>query len=222
MQANLRSLTALTTFGALALAAHPAHAALVIEADPSTTLAGGSGAFDVNLLDTDPSGSTPYQISAFSFELSVQSASGIAFTGADTSTSAQYIFGTYQSGPAPFAYAPFPSTASFPLTDFIASDASMTGPDYATTLNSGDTLGLGHISYSVAPGTPTGPVAVSIVSNGTSLANGNGNNISFTTQDGTITVANASPAPEPSEVGMLALMACGLGGLMLRARRRAA
>jgi hypothetical protein len=30
----------------------------------------------------------------------------------------------------------------------------------------------------------------------------------------------ASPAPEPSQIGMLALMGLGLGGLMLRARRR--
>jgi hypothetical protein len=31
----------------------------------------------------------------------------------------------------------------------------------------------------------------------------------------------ASPAPEPSQIGMLALMGLGLGGLMLRARRKA-
>jgi hypothetical protein len=29
-------------------------------------------------------------------------------------------------------------------------------------------------------------------------------------------------APEPSEIGMLALIALGLGGLMLRAKKRAA
>jgi hypothetical protein len=32
---------------------------------------------------------------------------------------------------------------------------------------------------------------------------------------------SASPAPEPSQIGMLALMGLGLGGLMLRARRKA-
>jgi hypothetical protein len=32
-------------------------------------------------------------------------------------------------------------------------------------------------------------------------------------------VPNASPAPEPSQIGMLALMGLGLGGLMLRARK---
>ncbi len=34
--------------------------------------------------------------------------------------------------------------------------------------------------------------------------------------------APASPAPEPSQLGMLALMGLGLGGLMLRARKRGA
>ena len=39
--------------------------------------------------------------------------------------------------------------------------------------------------------------------------------------DGTFTPNGGSPAPEPSQVGMLALMGLGLGSLLLRARRRA-
>ena len=76
----------------------------------------------------------------------------------------------------------------------------------------------------MAPGTPIGPVTVSFedIGGGTSLSDPNAAAITFTPRDGTITVANASPAPEPSQAGMLALVGLALGGLILRARRRAA
>ena len=211
-----RTLLPLAAFSALALPAQPARADFIIQAMDSTAAPGGTGAFDVNLVDTDPAGTAAYQVGGFSFELSVPSTSGVTFTDAEFNTAAPYIFAgnslDEQSG-SPLS---IDSTGNppFPTQDFTASDDASSG---ATAVGPGDTFGLGHISYKVAPGTPFGPVAVHFEDLGgaTSFSDPNGVGITFTTQDGTINVA-----PEPSQAGMLALMALGLGGLLLKARRR--
>jgi hypothetical protein len=177
----------------------PARAGLVIQVDSATAPAGGSGTFDVVLGDT----SGTFQIGGFSIELTVPGASGVTFTAADTNTSPEvYVFGTYQSSPLPFATGPFPNT------DFVAGDADLTPPGFVT-LNSGDLVGLAHVSFSVANGTPPGPVTVSLVSSGgnTSLSDGDGNPVAFTTQNGTITI-NSVPEPSTLVLGALGTMLC--------------
>jgi hypothetical protein len=78
------------------------------------------------------------------------------------------------------------------------------------------------VGFSVAPGTPAGPVAVSIDSFGgnTLILDVNANPIDFSPANGTITVI-ASAVPEPNGA-ILALMAVGeLGVPVLHRYRRA-
>ncbi len=182
------------------LAATPAHAQLVMQVESSTAAPGGTGLFDVILSDI----SGTFQVGGFSTEVSVPAGSGVMFTNATTSTALEYIFGSLQSPPFTFN--------SFPNTDTTVSDTDFTAPGFVT-LTTGNMVGLGHFAYSVAPGTPTGPVTVTLGSAGSSLSDGNGNPISFTAMNGTIAVA---PVPEPGT-----LLFCGLAGIAgWRIRRR--
>jgi hypothetical protein len=189
----------------------PARAGLNLSVLNSTATAGGSGSFDVILANIG--GSTSYQVGGFSVELSVASSSGVNFQAANVNTSNPYIFGTLQS--PPLSFGPFPGQ------DFIASDSSMTSPFY-TTLNVGGVYGLEHVTYSVAPGTPLGPIAVSIVGLGgiapsTQIYDVNANPLPFTPNNGTINLV--SPVPEPSSLFLTATAMIG-GSLVWLARRR--
>lgn len=211
---------ALIPLAAVALAlcgfATPARAGLIIQALDATVAPGGTGSFDVVLKDD---GGT-FQISGFTVEVAVTAGSGVTFTAADTltdSTKEPYLFGTYQSSPLPFATDPANPgvAASFPNNDFVAGDVSMTSPGFVT-LNSGDILGLAHVSFSVDSGVPVGDtIAVTIVTGGnTSLADDSGAPVAFSPSDGTIKVA---ATPEPSS---LVLGGIGLLGLAIYARAR--
>ena len=70
--------------------------------------------------------------------------------------------------PLHLRHAPVPPVHfnTFPNTDFIASDSSFTRP-FVTTLTHGQQFGLDHVTYSVASGTPLGPVTVSLQAAGT-------------------------------------------------------
>ena len=202
-----RTLIVFGALSALALIGRPARAALVIEALNSSAAPGGTGSFDVDLLDN---GGT-FNVSAFSFGLSVAGASGLTFTGVNTATtSAPYLFGTLQFPPLTFS--------SFPTASFTASDSDAT-PPFFTTLTPGSTFGLGHVTYAVAPGTALGPIPISFVSNNTNLSDVNANTVPASTQPGTVTVAVAPAVPEPGTLPLLGLGLLGLGGL--RARRPA-
>ena len=203
---------------ALALLGGPpaARAALVIETAPTpiTAPAGGTGSFEVLLRDT---GGT-FDIAGFSIDLSIPAGTGITFTGADTNTtSAAYIFGTYQSAPAPFASPDFPAT-TFPASTLNASDVDFSAP--SVTLNPGDVVGLADVHFTVAPGTTPGTVVpVSFEGPGTSLSDANGDAVPVTFPAFfTITV---TAVPEPS-----AVLLFGLGSVstfaLIRRRRPAA
>jgi PEP-CTERM motif len=169
----------------LAVTAIPARGDLIMQVLDSSATAGGTGSFDVILKETN--GGTD-AVSSDSVELSVSSGEGISFTAVDTNTDAgsePYIYGSLQSPPF--------STSSFPNTQFTASDADESVP-FQTVLNDGDVYGLAHVSYSVAPGTSSEVVPVSLVSNGTALQDILDEGIDFTSTDGTITVTGASSA----------------------------
>ncbi len=207
---SLRQVSSTTTIArlaavavlALAVSAAPARADLTISVLDSTVSAGGTGSFDVVLQDT---GGT-FQVGGFQIELAVGAGSGLTFTAADTNTLEPYIFGTYQSAPFPFAPNPFPNM------DFVAGDTDMTAPGFVT-LNPGDVLGLAHVSFAVAAGTPPGGIDVMLVGANTGLNDVTGAPVPAGTADGTVTVA---AVPEPSA---LALGSVG-GALLLAFGRR--
>jgi hypothetical protein len=196
-----------------ALTPAPSRAGLFIEAlNPTTAASGGSGSFDIVLENT---GGT-FQVSAFSIEPIVSAGWGVTFTAATPGpATASYLFGTYQSSPLPFVTDPNNPNAPavFPLDDFVASDTDMTAP-YFVTLNTNDVYELAHVTYSVAPGTPDGPVTVSFGEYGTSLSDINGSAIGFTPES---IIINVVPEPAPI-VSMLVGAACAA---LLGARRGA-
>jgi len=172
----------------LALVPTPVSAGLVLQVENASAQAGGTGSFDVVLAATSGS----FAVSAFSVELSVDSGSGVTFTGASVNTTSEpYIFTTLQAPPLTFG--------SFPTFDFTASDSDMTSPGYVTLSAAGTAiLGVENVTFDVTPGTPAGPIVVSIVSGfNTTVLDVNANSLPFTTADGTITVG-ASAVPEPS------------------------
>jgi PEP-CTERM motif len=186
---------ALTSFGPFDT--RPARAGLIIQALNSTAAPGGTGAFDVIIIDNGGS----FNVAGFSVELSVPAGSVISFSDVTTDTlAATYLFGTLQSQPFTFD--------TFPNQDFSAGDFTATAPGFVTLMD-GDEFGLAHVTYAVDSGAPAGPVALSLVPTGTSLSDENGDGVSFTTSNGTITVSGPT-VPEPSS-----LVLAGLGAALL-------
>jgi hypothetical protein len=188
--------------------AKQARADLLMQVSDSTALVGGTGSFEVSLTSTGGS----FDVAGFSFELSVLGASGVTFTGVDTSTVINpYIFGTFQS-PPPFSFDTFPNTS------FTASDVDFALPGF-TTLNSGDTFALGRVTYQIAANATPGPATVSFLDLGvaTSLSDVTGASIAFTTSNGTIDI-RPNGVPEPST---LLVTAIGMSSAWVFRRRRA-
>ncbi len=191
---------------------------LVISAPDITGAPGSSGEFLVLLTDTDPTGSTPYNVAGDTFAMVIGDNSvPIFFTNiAIPSTgSTPYI---YSVSTADKLGIPLytETTNPFPGTNFTAADSgySVTGgyPGY-TTVSPGDVYALGLLSYSInANLSPEGhPIPIHFRSTGTSLSNSSGGAIRFSTTDGSITIT-AAAVPEPSSkilvmttVGILAL-----------------
>jgi hypothetical protein len=166
-----------------------------------TPAAGSDGVYTLHFTAHNGVGSDATQ----TFTLTVNPATGVKFTSADTNTTAAaYIFGTFQSAPAPFSF------NTFPNADFIASDASLTSP-YYVNVAPGQSVGIEHVVYSVAPGTAAGAVPVTLVltDSNTSLFDVNGAPVVFTAADGVITVSGVV-VPEPSTLLLLGLAGAGL------------
>ncbi len=209
--ASRRFLVILTlALSAVLMFAGRSEASLVIQVQNSTAEVGGVGAFDVVLVNTGGS----FDVSAFSFELSIAAGSGVSFTGATTDTAlAPYLFTSLQESPFTFN--------AFPTHTFIASDSSWTAPGYVTLDQTGQIVGLARVSYAVASGAAVGGLAVSIViGDGTQINDLGGELIGFQSIDGAITVGGSTAVPEPSSLIALATAAMSLGGLSLSRRRK--
>ena len=170
---------AIVTLGLTVLATE-ANADLVIGAQSVSANAGSTGnSFEVYLTNT---GSSSVDVAAFSFEISTTS-SNINLTGATTSTTDAYIFG------ADSLFGPEIDTSTGQTLD--ASDVFAT-PSGSTSIGSGSTFGLGEISFDVGPGASPGNYTVSFTPYpSTSLSDPNGNDLTFSSADGTLTVNGA-------------------------------
>lgn len=181
----------------------PARAGLVLSIANLAGPTGGTGTFEVRLSNTESPGGLDFEVTGFSFALSVPAGSGVEFTSADTATpSAPYLFdGTGIGSIDPsFTLSPDP----FPNTSFGALDVEVVFASIA--VHPGNVFGLGFIAYSVAPDAPGGAVLISFDDAGTSLSGPSGNPIDLTTdaRDGVIRIASV---PEPNLL-ILATSAC--------------
>ena len=234
----------LTPLGAMAAAVvllgvigHPITAragSLVVEVVPANTNVtappGFAGTLELDLLN--PSSNTQsFNVAGFQFELQVPGGSGVLFTNATASTTAEsYIFAgnsiaNSHLGGSLLISPPPPSGTS----DLLGADTVMTPGSY-TTLNPGNSFGLGLISFTVSASAASGIVPVSIIPfdintapSGTLISDNNGGSIPFTTSNGTITIqAGTTVVPEPSTL-MLTIVGGGgsiLLSLVLRWRDR--
>ena len=177
-----------------------------------TTLAGGTGSFDI-LLRNDMG--TDVSISSFNTIMEVAVNSGITFTSVDDQISSPntYIFSAVQNAPLGDVSNP-PEVA---LSDFVNSSA--------VTVNDGSVFGLGTVYYTVDPTTAAGPVAVSFKMTGTTTYASNVYDgatvdlpLSFT--GGTITVTSGAAVPEPMTAVIASLFFGGAAARQWRKRRQ--
>jgi hypothetical protein len=197
---NYRNLILIST-AALAglLGADTARASLIVTAGSATIAAGGSGAFDVTLTNSGPSAAL---INTFAFDATVNN-TFVSLTDATTATAAPYIFG---------------------VNGILGSD--LTGPNSGQSINvfdslvsgnvsvaAGASVGLGHVLFTVAQGSATGPFTITLSATSVSDAAGVVTNPGLT--NGQITVT--SGVPEPST--WLTLAGALFAGVTLRRRR---
>jgi PEP-CTERM motif len=190
---------------AILLSAAPARAGtspfVVFNPSSVNVTPGGTGSIELDLVNGGPA----FDLGGFNIDIDVSPSAGVTFTGGSASTSDTYILSGNSSGPI------------------------VTNPDGPNTIelndlaNNGDqpvapgTWGLAVFTFSVAPGTPVGPVTVTI-DPATSFVDPSGSPISVDiTTTGTI---NVSSVPEPSALAMAGLAA--MAGLGVWARGRTA
>ncbi len=217
------------TLGIIASLGRPdsSHAAgLVISAPEITTSAGSTGAFLVLLTDTDPTGSTPYNVAGDQFELTLTGPAGFSFTDVSTDTGGSpyntpYIYSVSTADQLGLSLSIAPTNPfTVPTTDFLAADSGYYQPGgYPgyTSLNPGDVYALALVSYSVDATVPMGSVAtIGFNLANTNLSNNLTNSIPFSTASGSITIAMV---PEPSTLALGAI-AIVVGSLAFGSRRR--
>ncbi len=220
-----RSLTALALVIALSGSCLAESVTVAIDQStiPASVAPGFSGTFELELINP-ASNSSSFDVAGFQFELRVPDASGVLFTNATTATSAStYIFSGNSVADSFFGGSLIVSPPPPPATSDLLGFDTVLGPNTFTTLNPGDSVGLGLISFSVDPNASPGLVPISIISldadnpSGTQLSDPNGNPISFATSDGSI-VIGASSVPEPTSL-VMALIGGAAVAFAARARR---
>ncbi len=204
-------LLGIAALGFIAMAA-PGRASLIMTVQPVSYAAGTTGdVLDVTLANTNPSAVT---IAGFSFGLSVGT-SNLSFTGVNTgTTTAPYIFdGQSLFGPDISVQPP-----NLPGQTIEGQDVYAV-PLGGSTLGSGAVLGLGHISFNLAAGTPPGGIPLSFIPADDSLIDPLGNAIAFSAESGVVTVTNGAPVPEPATYAFAGIALMVLAGVSHRYRR---
>ena len=188
--------TAILALAIAALAApSPCDAGLVLKPENVVTGRGSLGSFDIVLANT---GSTAFNVSADTIEVTLTDLTGVHFTGATIATKPPYIYqlsGTTIPPGSPLSF------DSFPNSIFTASDSEFGFLGFRE-IDPGAVFGLVHVTFSVDGSAPFEAGQISIVSSGSSLSDDLFNSISFTTQTGSFTVV-----PEPTSI-ILLLMGC--------------
>lgn len=174
----------------LLLGTVPAQAALILQAPAITGAVGSTGTFDIVLQNT---GVVSIPIGGFSFGISTTNP-GITFTSATISTVAPYVFGVDSL----FG----PEIATTTGASLVASDSPLSV--LAVAVASGATVGLGHVTYSIAGDAATGLFAITFSPAATSLADGFGAGIPVDVlTSGTLDVtAVVTAVPEPASLGL--------------------
>jgi PEP-CTERM motif len=197
-----------------ALLGAPSQAAaqVTVEIVPTSATAtpGGTGTFDVDLVNNTAS---TVNVGGWQVQLSVPAGSVATFTASVASGFAggvTYIFGTEQLPP--------PLGAPLPSKNFIALDVDLTASG-SVPIAPGATVGLEHVTFSVASGAIPGTVVPVIDSGaGTVISDVNGGAIPIATLNGTIAVIGATSVPEPSSL-LLAGVAIAAAGVASRFRK---
>lgn len=186
---------------------------LMLSIEPVSISPGGAGAFDV--LVTNPS-TSPVNVGGFNFEVDTTD-TDVTFQGTTVNTTtATYIF----AGNSSFG----------PTLNFDSPGQAMDGADVVatpnsfTTLNPGDTFGLGNVNFTVSP-TAANPSVATVTFNlsNTSITDAGGGALSFTTTDGAITITSTvTTTPEPSGWVLGAIAFPALGFIVRRRKLQAA
>jgi hypothetical protein len=183
---------------------------LIITAPALTATPGSSGSFDVLLTNT--SASTSFDVSTDSFQLGLSGPVDASFTAVSIATVAQYLYVTSSTtvpGGSPL------SLDTFPNTLFTASDSEFASPGFRVVMP-GQTFGLANVSYSISATTPNGIDTLTLLN--VSLTDINGNDIPVVPTNGSIHVGPAV-IPEPSTL-IQATTAAGAGLAAQWLRRR--
>jgi hypothetical protein len=183
----VRPLIPTITAAFLLFAAIPT-SAVTIQLLNSTAPAGGSGSFDVVCI-----GDTGLTADFSSFDMQIDAPPDITFTTANINTAAPYIFGSVQSPP-------FVKSLTAISLEVADSDVPV-----SQLVSGGQTFGFVHVDYSVASGTPAGPLPIGIQNSSFVLSGGD--DFSYTLDpNGQITVT----VPEPIGLSILPLATLGL------------
>jgi hypothetical protein len=199
---HLRGVLVLATVVAAALGVGaPCRADLVIEAPNLTVTPGSTGSFDVLIAST---GGT-FSVAADDIELDLSGLSSVSFTGISINTVTPYIYGTNSASLNGSTFIINVSSNDVEAFDFLFP----TGAQTIDTTPPNNVFGLLNVQYTVASNAAAGTSGTLSIGPDTSLSDANGNNVLFTPQSGSITIAGAT-IPEPSSVLMLAI---GLAGV---------
>jgi hypothetical protein len=212
----------------------PARAATIYSISPATisaSLGDVGDSFDVVLTNSGPG---PISVAAFAFEVTVADPD-VTLLGATYATALPYIFDGDSFDQINATVIESLCSCSYPLSSpsvdttnqtLVGSDVTNDGA--GITIASGESIGLGHVLFDVAPGAALGLFGLTftgnfsgVVADSNNMADPSGNLITVDSfSGGTISISSSS-TPEPSSLSLeLVAMAALTVAVFLSRRRR--